>query len=142
MVRGRLGLLPQAESNRFGGERNTGAKEMSLPVLADFATTPILLEAVMLACFGLAWPLANVRMLRTGQAEGKGLAFTTIIFCGYLAGAGAKLAMVTDAAPLAPIFWFYLVNAGSVGANIFLQQYLKRVGLLARDPASRMATIS
>lgn len=141
-MRGRLGLLPQAGFKRLGGERITGAKDMNLPVLADFATTPILLEAVMLACFGLAWPLANVRMLRTGQAEGNGFAFTTIIFCGYLAGAGAKLAMVTDAAPLAPIFWFYLVNAGSVGANIFLQQYLKRASRLARGPASEMATIT
>ncbi|MFM7460102.1 MAG: hypothetical protein ACKO15_04590, partial [Burkholderiales bacterium] len=64
--------------------------------------------------------------LRTGRPEGKGVTFTLIIFCGYLAGAGSKLAMVTETVPLAPIFWFYLVNATSVAANLILEQYLRK----------------
>jgi len=48
------------------------------------------LESIMLLCFGLAWPVANLRMLRTRCPEGKGLAFALIIMVGYLAGTSAK----------------------------------------------------
>jgi len=90
-------------------------------------TTPLLLEAVMLLCFGLAWPFSTLRMLRTGRPEGKGLAFTTIIWTGYLCGATAKLliAGATDTA-VAPVFWLYLLNSFTVGTNGALQWYLPR----------------
>ena len=87
-------------------------------------TAPMLLEAAMLACFGLAWPLANLRMLRTRRPEGKGLGFTLVILCGYFAGASAKLLLSLDGRPLAPVFWLYVLNASSVGLNLFLQWYL------------------
>ena len=48
------------------------------------------IESIMLLCFGLAWPVANLRMLRTRCPEGKGLAFALIIMVGYLAGTSAK----------------------------------------------------
>jgi hypothetical protein len=94
--------------------------------LSEVATAPVLLEGVMLTCFGLAWPVANLRMLRTGRAEGKGLCFTLIIFCGYLAGAAAKIVLSTGSAALAPVFWLYALNATSVGLNLFLQWHLGR----------------
>lgn len=94
---------------------------MSLTFLNHMASAPILLEGLMLTCFGLAWPMANLRMLRTGRAEGKGLGFTLIIFCGYLAGAAAKIALFTVTTPLAPVFWLYALNATSVGLNLVLQ---------------------
>jgi hypothetical protein len=99
---------------------------MSLTFLNHMASAPVLLEALMLTCFGLAWPMANLRMLRTGQAEGKGLGFTLIIFCGYLAGAAAKIALATVTTPLAPVFWLYALNATSVGLNLALQWYFGR----------------
>ncbi len=99
---------------------------MSPSFLSEIATAPVLLEGVMLTCFGLAWPLANLRMLRTGRPEGKGLSFTLIIFCGYLAGAGAKIALSSETTPLAPVFWLYALNASSVGLNLFLQWHLGR----------------
>ncbi len=100
---------------------------MSPLFLNELASAPVLLEGVMLTCFGLAWPLANLRMLRTGRAEGKGLGFTLIIFCGYLAGAAAKIALNTQATVLAPVFWLYALNATSVGLNLFLQWHLGRL---------------
>lgn len=99
---------------------------MSPVFLSEVASTPALLEGVMLTCFGLAWPVANLRMLRTGRAEGKGLNFTLIIFFGYLAGAGAKIALCTETTALAPVFWLYALNATSVGLNLFLQWHLGR----------------
>lgn len=99
---------------------------------------PLLLEGTMLACFGLAWPLANLRMLRTRRPEGKGLGFTLVVLCGYLAGASAKLLLTAAGAALAPVFWLYLLNAGSVGLNLFLQWHLARPGR-AGQPGSPAA---
>ena len=89
--------------------------------------TPVFFEALMLLCFGVAWPVATYRMLRSGRAEGKGLLFTSIIGAGYVFGAMAKvLAAQCDGAALAPIFWLYLLNSVSVGSNGALQWYLRR----------------
>ena len=86
----------------------------------------MLLEAVMLICFGIAWPLANLRMLRTGRAEGKGMAFTAIILCGYIAGALAKLTWASSAHSLPAVFWLYVLNTVSVAGNLLLQWQLGR----------------
>jgi hypothetical protein len=94
---------------------------MSLTFLAQPNLLAILLEAAMLICFGIAWPLANLRMLRTGRVEGKGMAFTAIILCGYIAGALAKLAGAAPAHALPLVFWLYVLNTASVGANLLLQ---------------------
>lgn len=62
-------------------------------------------QAIILLCIGVAWPIATMKMLRTGQAEGKGLGFTMIIWTGYLAGAVSKIvAAETTDIPLAPVF--------------------------------------
>ena len=84
------------------------------------------LEATMLLCFGLAWPLANLRMLRTGRPEGKGLSFTLIILVGYLAGAAAKWLSVAPGTAIPGVFWLYTVNGASVATNLALQWYLGR----------------
>jgi hypothetical protein len=87
-------------------------------------SAPMLLEGLMLMCFGLAWPLANLRMLHRRQAEGKGMVFTAIILCGYAAGAAAKLLVE----PVEPIVWLYVLNFCAVSANLALQWYFGRVG--------------
>lgn len=79
-----------------------------------------LLETVMLVCFGLAWPFANLRMLRHRRAEGKGLGFTTIILVGYVAGAAAKC-LQSPAGPLPVAFWLFAINGSSVALNLALQ---------------------
>lgn len=99
---------------------------MTVPIVIDAAAAAVLLEAIMLICFGLAWPIANLRMLRIGRAEGKGMAFTMIILCGHLAGAVAKLALVGTGVPLPPLFWLYALNAASVGINLALQWHFSR----------------
>ncbi|MDE2372345.1 MAG: hypothetical protein KGN16_25495 [Burkholderiales bacterium] len=85
-----------------------------------------ILEAVMLVCFGLAWPLATLKMMRRGRAEGRGLAFTLVILAGYVAGALSKLLAGPAAAGLPPVFWLYVLNTISVGANAALQWRLSR----------------
>ena len=85
------------------------------------------LEAVMLVCFGVAWPCASLRILRTGRAQSNGLGFTLVILCGYLFGASSKMLVALRGAELAPVFWLYAVNALSVAVNLGLQlQYGRR----------------
>jgi hypothetical protein len=115
---------------------------MSLWSLCVQASPSAWLEALMLVCFGLAWPCANLRMLRTRHAEGKGRLATALILCGYLAGALAKWLAVPPAVAVPPLFWLYALNAGSVALNLFLQIRFSRpaaaavaaaAGLPARD---------
>lgn len=85
------------------------------------------LEWTMLLCFGLAWPVANLRMVRTRRPEGKGLAFTTIIMVGYVAGASAKWISVAPGTPIPGVFWLYAVNGVSVTMNLALQWYFAKL---------------
>ncbi|MFO1273136.1 MAG: hypothetical protein U1F50_15915 [Rubrivivax sp.] len=83
--------------------------------------TAHLLEVAMLTCFGVSWPLGALRMLKSRRAEGRGLLPTALILAGYLAGLGAKVCVACGGGGLAPIFWLYLLNTGSVAANLALQ---------------------
>ena len=98
---------------------------MSLPTLLDPATLPTLLEAAMLVCFGVAWPVANLNMWRNRQIQARGWMFTLIILCGYLIGASAKLLCLEHGGALAPVFWLYVLNAGSVATNLGLQWFFR-----------------
>lgn len=81
----------------------------------------------MLLCFGLAWPINSLGMLRRKRPEGKGLTFTIIVWSGYVAGASAKLLLAADAgSPLPPVFWLYVLNGVTVGANAALYLYFSR----------------
>ena len=85
------------------------------------------LEALMLLCFGLAWPINTLSMLKRKRPEGKGLTFTLIIWSGYVAGASAKLLLAAHAgSALPPVFWLYVLNGVTVGANAALYLHFKR----------------
>jgi hypothetical protein len=88
---------------------------------------PQLLEGTMLVCFGIAWPLSTLKMLRSGRPEGKSLGFTLIIWCGYLCGVGAKLIVATvQHMPLPPVLWLYLLNSVTVGTHAWLYWHCER----------------
>ncbi|MGZ3196818.1 MAG: hypothetical protein ACXU60_06935 [Croceibacterium sp.] len=89
-------------------------------------TSPDIFEGLMLICFGLAWPLATLKMLRCRSAQGRNLGFTLIILGGYLAGVASKLlGLHWDAGP-PPVFWLYVLNSLSVGVNAALQWHFAR----------------
>lgn len=95
------------------------------------------LESTMLLCFGIAWPVASLRMMRTRRPEGKGLAFTLIILAGYVAGASAKWLSASPGAEMPGVFWLYTVNGASVAMNLALQWYFgrRRAGRLMQAQA-------
>jgi hypothetical protein len=85
--------------------------------------TSALLEAAMLTCFGLSWPVSSFRMLRARRPEGRSIGCALIVLCGYGAGLAAKVASVPADAPLPGLFWFYLLNSVSILVNIALQRH-------------------
>ncbi len=84
-------------------------------------TLTTFLELAMLTCFGASWPVATLRMLREGRASSRGMLPTTLTLFGYMAGMAAKIVCACSGDGLAPIFWMYLFNAGSVSLNLALQ---------------------
>ncbi|MGI6033747.1 MAG: hypothetical protein ACOX69_10050 [Coriobacteriales bacterium] len=48
------------------------------------------LEAVMLVCFGLSWPLNAYKAYKSGTAHGTSWQFLALITIGYVAGIVAK----------------------------------------------------
>ena len=90
-------------------------------MIGQSATTAQLFEAVMLICFGLGWPVAILKTLRTRRTEGKSLGFLWLVFFGYLAGIAAKCARAhTAGAAPELVTWLYAVNALLVAADIAL----------------------
>ena len=71
------------------------------------------LEAVMLVCFGLSWPINAYKAYRARTAVGTSWQFMSLITLGYVAGIAAKFASGT-------INWVlvvYFINIVAVGAN-------------------------
>lgn len=50
-----------------------------------------LLEAIMLVCFGLSWPINLVKNIKIKSAKGMSLPFILLITFGYVAGISAKV---------------------------------------------------
>ena len=48
-------------------------------------------EMIMLACFGLSWPISVYKSLRSGSTKGKSVVFIVAIIVGYIAGITGKL---------------------------------------------------
>jgi hypothetical protein len=74
-----------------------------------------LCEALMLLCFGAAWPSAIAKTLRVKRVEGKSILFLWLVLTGYAAGLTAKL--------LADFDWvvaLYALNFCLVGTEILL----------------------
>lgn len=74
------------------------------------------LEAVMVVCFGISWPVNIAKSWRTRSARGKSLAFLLFIFIGYICGIAAKLI----SGNITYVFVFYVINLLMVGADICL----------------------
>lgn len=70
------------------------------------------LEALMLICFGAAWPFSIYRSLRSRSTNGKSLLFMLVLILGYLAGIANKLVSGADLT-----LWLYVLNLVMVSAD-------------------------
>ncbi len=47
---------------------------------------PDIFEAIMLVCFGCAWPFSIYKSWKTKSSSGKSLFFVSILLVGYISG--------------------------------------------------------
>ena len=91
-----------------------------------------LLEAAMLICFGLSWPMNAYKAYRAQTAKGTSWQFLALICAGYLCGIGAKLALGLVNWVLA----IYLINLAFLVVNwvlYFRNRQLDAAGEAERD---------
>lgn len=80
-----------------------------------------LLEAGMLICFGISWPINLYKNIKVRSAKGMSLPFILLIVVGYLFGIGAKLVgHFSGVAPLNYVFAVYIFNLIMVSGNIIV----------------------
>ncbi len=80
-----------------------------------------MLEAIMIICFGLSWPMSIYRTLKMKQVTGKSDVFLWLVFCGYIAGIFHKLFNAFDW-----VILLYSINAGMVFTDIVLYYIYNR----------------
>lgn len=72
-----------------------------------------ILEAVMLLCFGLSWPMNAYKSYKARTAAGTSWQFLMLISLGYVAGIGAKFC----AGSLTWVLAVYFLNLACLGVN-------------------------
>jgi len=83
------------------------------------------LEALMLICFGWAWPVAIAKTLKVRKVHGKSIVFLFLILLGYLSGIAGKVIRAQGGMPN----WvtaLYLLNAVMVTTEIVLYFRFRR----------------
>lgn len=81
-----------------------------------------ILEAVMLVCFGLSWPMSVIKNIKAKSAKNMSLQFILLICFGYVAGILAKIINHNVSYVLA----VYILNLVIVSANIVVYFVNKR----------------
>ncbi len=71
-------------------------------------------EAIMLICFGAAWPMNIMKSIKSKTAKGKSVLFLFIILFGYLSGILNKVFYDQDIVLILYIINFFMVLADIV----------------------------
>lgn len=75
-----------------------------------------LFEAFMVICFGISWPMAILKSLRSRTAKGKSLVFLLFILVGYAFGITSKFISGT----ITYVVVFYIINFVMVAIDVGL----------------------
>jgi hypothetical protein len=67
-----------------------------------------LLEALMIICFGLSWPISIYRSYKSRTAKGKSLFFEVFLWIGYVFGIARKFLQYANAGAAGMNFLFYM----------------------------------
>ncbi|MEG1547666.1 MAG: hypothetical protein RR232_02820 [Clostridia bacterium] len=81
-----------------------------------------ILEALMLVCFGIAWPVSIIKQIRSKSSKGKSPFFSYIVIVGYLCGIGHKLLYNYDF-----VLYLYALNAIMVAVDLVLLYRYRRM---------------
>ena len=79
-----------------------------------------LLEALMIICFGLSWPISIRKSWFARTAKGKSVIFEFIVVLGYLVGVLGKFITWRNTGVLAYSIWFYFADIAMVTIDIVL----------------------
>jgi hypothetical protein len=79
-------------------------------------------ELVMLVCFGISWPFAIARTLKTKNVKGLSNTFYFSVIAGYISGILHKILYNMDY-----VIYFYALNAIMVAFQIVLVFYYRRM---------------
>ncbi len=87
-----------------------------------------MLEATMLICFGLSWPINTMKAYRARSAKNMSLPFILLIIFGYVAGIGAKLLLNQ----MNYVLVVYFINLAVVTLNLMVYFRNKRLDETAK----------
>lgn len=87
-----------------------------------------MLEATMLICFGLSWPINTMKAYRARSAKNMSLPFILLIIFGYVAGISAKLLMNQNNY----VLLVYFINLAVVTLNLMVYFRNKRLDETAK----------
>ena len=85
-------------------------------------------EAIMLLCFGAAWPQNIYKSWTARTAKGKSLSFLLTIEVGYICGMINKVLYSRDI-----VIFFYMLNFIMVGIDVALYFRNKRLDKAAQE---------
>lgn len=72
-------------------------------------------EAIMLVCFGAAWPLSIYKSFKTRSAVGKSVIFLFVVMIGYISGIIHKILFSNDF-----VMYLYIINLIMVAIDAVL----------------------
>lgn len=82
------------------------------------------MEAVMIICFGLSWPLSIYKSYTSRTAKGKSLTFEIIIWIGYIFGIIRKILQIHTGEEFDWLFYlgfaFYILNLAEITVDMLL----------------------
>ncbi len=79
-----------------------------------------ILEAVMVICFGISWPMSIMKSYKSRTAKGKSLFFLFMIWIGYVAGIIWKVIEFNKTGIFKYPSYFYILNLVMVSTDIVL----------------------
>ncbi len=92
----------------------------------------MILETLMLVCFGLSWPVNVMKNVRARSAKNMSLPFILLICLGYVAGISAKILTGNITYVLA----VYIINLAIVSVNIVVYIINRRYDRIAAETVS------
>lgn len=83
-----------------------------------------LLEALMILCFGLSWPISIKKSYSSRTAKGKSLFFEVFIWIGYVFGIVRKFMLLNQNPDQEWLFYlalaFYFLNIAEISIDMLL----------------------
>ena len=100
-----------------------------------------LLEALMILCFGLSWPISIRKSWISRTAKGKSLFFEVFLLIGYIFGIARKFILfanpATDTNFIFYLSWFfYVLNFCEIFVDVMLYFRNRKLDMLADSKVS------